>query len=105
MSDAEIGAHSYFDRFVLDFEGSGDLSYDIQWLASPPTIPEQWDGSDWVNDAPVIMDGNKFLQVRTIARSTWDISDPSQWYSGPDDLDGNAVGAQVVSQGKDDGGF
>lgn len=100
LSDAEIGAHSYFDRFVLDFDGSGDLSYDIRWLASPPIIPEQWDGSAWVNDAPVIMDGNKFLQVRTIARSTSDISDPSEWYSGPDDLDGNAVGAQVVNQGK-----
>lgn len=92
LADAGIGAHSYFDRFVLDFDGSGDASYEVRWVTGRPMAD---DGAG----TPVAISGSQFLFVRVIGSAGWGL-DPSDWYSGPTDLDGNAVGAQAILQAK-----
>ena len=88
LVDARVGAHTDYDRFVLEFE-SGDAtpdSYAISWSTLRPTE----DGSG----LPVEVDGDVFLSFSIGASLiNWDGSE--EFYDGPTSLSSSLFGNLV----------
>ncbi len=95
LVDARVGAHTDYDRFVLEFE-SGDAipdSYAINWTLNKP----EGEGSG----LPVDVDGNVFLEISMGASFiNWDGSEEA--YDGPTSLS-SALFGNIVEVGS--GGY
>ena len=88
LVDARVGAHTDYDRFVLEFE-SGDAipdSYAINWTLNKP----EGEGSG----LPVDVDGDVFLEISMGASFiNWDGSE--EVYDGPTSLSSALFGNMV----------
>ena len=88
LVDARVGAHTDYDRFVLEFE-SGDStpdSYVINWTPNKP----EGDGSG----LPIDVDGDVFLEISMGASViNWDGAE--EVYDGPTSLSSSLLGNMV----------
>jgi hypothetical protein len=87
QQEVRIGTHPGYDRFVIEFEEAGRVpnGWSIHWISGTPLH----DGSG----LPVSIAGNEFLEVRFLGSAGWAITDPAEWYSGPQELFGVSIGA------------
>jgi len=99
QTEVRIGAHPGFDRFVIEFEASGTPpdGWAVHWLTGIPVH----DGSGM----PVAVSGNEFLQVRLLGSAGWAMTDPADWYSGPDEFFGVEVGTGNLVEAESAGDY
>ncbi len=102
QADARLGAHAYYDRWVLEFseDSTPPTGWEVMWTGDVVEVDfgeDSWDPTSEV-------DGSQYLMVKM--RATTGLGFPEEeWYAGPWDLYGSDAGTVNIVQAANLGGF